>query len=64
MCVVNYDIPTLGGSANNESYYHRTGRAGRFGRAGIAINLIHREEELRAFDDIAKTFSIEPIEVR
>ena len=63
MCVVNYDIPVLGGQSNNESYYHRTGRAGRFGRAGIAINLIHRQEELDAFDGIAKVFSLEPIEV-
>ena len=38
--VINYDIPT-----NRESYIHRTGRAGRFGRKGTTINLILPEEE-------------------
>lgn len=28
-CVVNYDIPNIRGVSHHESYYHRTGRAGR-----------------------------------
>jgi len=38
--VINFDIPTV-----RESYIHRTGRAGRFGRKGTTINLILPEEE-------------------
>lgn len=33
--VINYDLPT-----DNESYLHRIGRSGRFGRKGVAINFV------------------------
>jgi translation initiation factor 4A len=33
--VINYDIPT-----DKESYIHRIGRGGRFGRKGVAINFV------------------------
>ena len=33
--VINYDLP-----GNRESYLHRIGRSGRFGRKGVAINFI------------------------
>lgn len=33
--VINYDLP-----ASKENYIHRIGRSGRFGRKGVAINLI------------------------
>ena len=33
--VINYDLPI-----KNESYLHRIGRSGRYGRKGTAINLI------------------------
>lgn len=33
--VINFDLPT-----NREMYIHRIGRSGRFGREGVAINLI------------------------
>ena len=33
--VINYDLPT-----NKESYIHRIGRGGRFGRKGVAINFV------------------------
>jgi superfamily II DNA/RNA helicase len=33
--VVNYDIPR-----DYEAYLHRIGRSGRFGRKGIAVNLV------------------------
>lgn len=38
--VINYDLPR-----DRECYIHRIGRSGRFGRKGIAINLISRNEE-------------------
>lgn len=38
--VINYDLPR-----NKENYLHRIGRSGRFGRKGIAINLITTRDE-------------------
>ncbi|XP_043189230.1 DEAD-box helicase Dbp80-like [Amphibalanus amphitrite] len=39
--VVNFDLPVdQTGSADCETYLHRIGRTGRFGKAGIAINLV------------------------
>ena len=37
--VINYDLPT-----KKEMYMHRIGRSGRFGRKGIAINFVTKEE--------------------
>jgi len=44
--VINYDIPT-----NRETYIHRIGRGGRFGRKGVAINFV-TAEDTRALRDI------------
>lgn len=43
--VVNYDVPTErdGRTPNFETYLHRIGRSGRFGRKGAAFNLIATE---------------------
>lgn len=38
--VFNYDLPT-----NRESYLHRIGRSGRFGRKGIAVNFVTSSDE-------------------
>jgi translation initiation factor 4A len=40
--VINYDLPR-----NNEKYIHRIGRSGRFGRKGVAINLIGQEDSTK-----------------
>lgn len=40
--VINYDIPK-----NTENYIHRIGRSGRYGRKGVAINLVSGSEEKR-----------------
>ena len=37
--VINVDLPT-----NTESYLHRIGRGGRFGKKGIAINFVSRRD--------------------
>ena len=38
--VVNYDLPVdVNGKADCETYLHRIGRTGRFGKHGLAINL-------------------------
>ncbi len=38
--VINFELPT-----QRENYIHRIGRSGRFGRKGVAINLISPEEK-------------------
>lgn len=50
--VINYDLPT-----DKENYVHRIGRSGRFGRKGVAINLVTKEDvdELR---DIERFYRI------
>jgi translation initiation factor 4A len=37
--VINYDLPK-----NRENYIHRIGRAGRFGRKGVAINFVTNDD--------------------
>lgn len=37
--VINFDLP-----ANRESYLHRIGRSGRYGRKGVAINLVTQRD--------------------
>src|SRR5436853_5307005 len=40
--VINYDLPLDGsGKADFETYLHRIGRTGRFGRTGVSINFVH-----------------------
>merc|ERR1712022_75084 len=49
--VINYDLPT-----NRENYIHRIGRSGRFGRKGVAINFVSKDEE-RLLQDIQKFYN-------
>jgi translation initiation factor 4A len=49
--VINYELPL-----QRENYIHRIGRSGRFGRKGVAINLVLPEEK-RALDDIEKYYN-------
>jgi translation initiation factor 4A len=37
--VINFDLPT-----NKENYIHRIGRSGRFGRKGVSINLVTKDD--------------------
>lgn len=55
--VINYEIPL-----SKENYIHRIGRSGRFGRKGVAINLISRYEinRLREIEEFYST-QIEPL---
>jgi superfamily II DNA/RNA helicase len=50
--VINYELPI-----EKENYIHRIGRAGRFGRKGVTINLISQDES-RAREEIEKHFGI------
>jgi translation initiation factor 4A len=50
--VINYELPV-----QKENYIHRIGRAGRFGRKGVTINLISPEEK-RALSEIEEHWKI------
>ena len=49
--VINFELPT-----NRENYIHRIGRSGRFGRKGVAINLVTPAEH-RELQEIEKYYS-------
>lgn len=45
--VVNFDLPIdTRGRADCETYLHRIGRTGRFGKKGIAINLVESDQAM------------------
>ncbi|TPX58655.1 hypothetical protein SpCBS45565_g07949 [Spizellomyces sp. 'palustris'] len=62
--VVNYDMPL---DANRrpdpETYLHRIGRTGRFGRKGVSINFVHNEESYREMKAIEAHFGREIVRV-
>jgi translation initiation factor 4A len=49
--VINFELP-----AQRENYIHRIGRSGRFGRKGVAINLVG-PEEAKALKEIESHYS-------
>ncbi|CAH8834737.1 unnamed protein product [Trichobilharzia szidati] len=55
--VVNYDLPS-----NRETYIHRIGRGGRFGRKGTAINFV-TATEMEALSDLQQYFNTEILEM-
>ena len=57
--VINYDLPR---SNNIESYIHRIGRTGRYGKAGYAINLVTKYEiDLQNLICLTFNCSIQPL---
>lgn len=55
--VVNFDLPMdQKRQADCETYLHRIGRTGRFGKSGIAINLIDSEHAMQLCKDIERHF--------
>lgn len=56
--VVNYDVPVdKDGNPDYETYLHRIGRTGRFGRKGTAINLIGDQRSIEVLAAIEAHFS-------
>jgi ATP-dependent RNA helicase len=49
--VINYDLPN-----NRELYIHRIGRSGRFGRKGVAINFVTKDD-VGALRDIEQYYA-------
>jgi superfamily II DNA/RNA helicase len=48
---INYELPP-----NRENYVHRIGRSGRYGKKGVAINLIYGDE-MNTLKEIEKHYS-------
>lgn len=56
--VVNYDVPVdKDGEPDFETYLHRIGRTGRFGRKGTAINLVGDQRSIEILAAIEAHFS-------
>ena len=56
--VVNYDVPVdKDGEPDFETYLHRIGRTGRFGRKGTAINLVSDQRSIEVLAAIEAHFS-------
>ena len=56
--VINYDVPVERDqkTPGYETYLHRIGRSGRFGRKGVAINFV-RNDDIRILRDIEQYYS-------
>jgi len=66
--VVNYDVPDrfVGGGrfvADPQTYLHRIGRTGRFGRVGVAVTFISSRRDWEMLMDIQKYFGAEMTKV-
>ena len=56
--VVNFDLPIdQSGRADCETYLHRIGRTGRFGKSGLAINLVDGQRSMEVLHEIQDHFS-------
>lgn len=60
--VINYDIPMKGrgdSEPDAETYLHRIGRTGRFGRVGVSISFVYDKKSFGALSNIATSFGID-----
>jgi ATP-dependent RNA helicase DDX19/DBP5 len=60
--VINYDIPMMGTSRTEgdpETYLHRIGRTGRFGRVGVSISFVYDKNSYNALNSIASHYGID-----
>ncbi|KAF2220801.1 P-loop containing nucleoside triphosphate hydrolase protein [Elsinoe ampelina] len=59
--VINYDVPDLpGGQPDAETFLHRVGRTGRFGKVGVALTLVHDRRSWSQFQQICIQLGIQP----
>ncbi|KAI9643846.1 RNA helicase required for poly(A+) mRNA export [Ciborinia camelliae] len=64
--VINYDIPMKGRSDSEpdpETYLHRIGRTGRFGRVGVSISFVFDRRSYDALSQIANHYNIDLIKL-
>lgn len=64
--VINYDIPMKGvgdREPDAETYLHRIGRTGRFGRVGVSISFVYDKKSFNALAEIANYYGIDLIQL-
>lgn len=62
--VINFDMPLdANGYPDSETYLHRIGRTGRFGRTGVSINFVHNDRSYREMKTIETHFGREIVRV-
>ncbi|KAJ1503222.1 RNA helicase required for poly(A+) mRNA export [Coelomomyces lativittatus] len=62
--VINYDMPVdETGKPDYETYVHRIGRTGRFGRSGVSINFIDGERAEKMQKDITESYRMSVTEM-
>ncbi len=64
--VINYDIPMKGAGDREpdaETYLHRIGRTGRFGRVGVSISFVYDRKSFEALSNIAQIYDIDLIQL-
>lgn len=64
--VINYDVPMKGRADEHpdpETYLHRIGRTGRFGRVGVSISFVYDRKSFQALADIVNHFGIDLIKL-
>jgi ATP-dependent RNA helicase DDX19/DBP5 len=62
--VINYDVPMKGRHEEEpdaETYLHRIGRTGRFGRVGVSISFVFDKKSYTALSSIATYYQIDLI---
>jgi ATP-dependent RNA helicase DDX19/DBP5 len=60
--VVNFDLPVcVGGLPDYDTYIHRIGRTGRFGKRGLAINMVDGPKSRRILQSIETHFGKIPL---
>ncbi|MFT7812896.1 ATP-dependent RNA helicase DDX19A isoform X2 [Arapaima gigas] len=56
--VINFDLPVdKDGNPDNETYLHRIGRTGRFGKRGLAINMVDSKQSMNILNRIQEHFN-------
>ncbi|XP_007102627.1 ATP-dependent RNA helicase DDX19A [Physeter macrocephalus] len=55
--VINFDLPVdKDGNPDNETYLHRIGRTGRFGKRGLAVNMVDSKHSMNILNRIQEHF--------
>lgn len=62
--VVNYDVPlTADNRPDPQTYLHRIGRTGRFGRVGVSISFVYDKRSFEDLKAIGDYFGVQMIRV-
>ncbi|KAK4241305.1 hypothetical protein C8A03DRAFT_30524 [Achaetomium macrosporum] len=64
--VINYDIPTKGPGdrePDHETYLHRIGRTGRFGRVGVSITFVYDRKSFEMLSKIAEYYGLDLVQL-